>query len=297
MRAEGFGEFMMNSDEPIKAAADSHDVSRRNFVTLAIATGVAMATTAHAQAVDVVETDVMIKTADGMADAALFHPKGTGEWPGVVLFTSALGLRPTFRDMGRRLAANGYTVLIPNPFYRTRKAPVFGAFDFGNPADMAKLKELMQPLTPEAIRHDELAWVAYLDSVRAVSKKIRMGLVGYCMGGPLVMQTAALAPDRIGVFCSFHGGGVVTDKPDSPHLLAPKIKAKSYFGIATNDAARQPDQKEKLIAAFAAAGNPTQAEIYPANHGWCVNEGPVYDEAQAERAWSVMLNMFKTTLV
>ncbi|HTK36513.1 MAG TPA: dienelactone hydrolase family protein [Caulobacteraceae bacterium] len=162
---------------------------------------------------------------------------------------------------------------------------------------MAKLAELQKPLTPDAILHDETAWVAYLDSHPTVSKTIEMGLVGYCMGGPLVMQTATLAPDRIGAFASFHGGGVVTDKSDSPHLLAPKIKAKSYFGIAQNDAMRQPDQKDKLIAAFAAAGNPTRAEIYPANHGWCVNEGPVYDPVQAERAWAEMLHLFKTALV
>ncbi|HTI67195.1 MAG TPA: dienelactone hydrolase family protein [Caulobacteraceae bacterium] len=286
-------------DEQRPVANDDLDLSRRRFAALSVAAGVMGPTAAAAaQTAEAVETDVSVKTADGSTDAALFHPAGQGPWPGVILFTSAMGLRPVFRDMGRRLAAEGYTVLIPNPFYRSRKAPVFGAFDFGNPADMAKLAEVQKPLTPDAVGRDEAAWVAYLDGHPAVSKTVKMGLVGYCMGGPRVMQTAALAPDRIGAFCAFHGGaGILTDMPDSPHLLAPRIKAKSYFGIAANDAMRQPEQKDRLLAAFAAAGNPTRAEIYPANHGWCVHEGPVYDAVQAERAWNEMLNLFKTTLV
>jgi carboxymethylenebutenolidase len=286
----------MSQDKPADALAGS-ELSRRGFTAISVAAGMATAATAHAQGAAVVESDVTIPTADGATDAALFHPAGPGPWPGVILFTSALGLRPSFRDMGKRLAANGYTVLIPNPFYRSRKAPVFGAFDFTNPADMAKLAELQKPLTAEAVRHDEAAWVAYLDTQPTVSRKIKIGLTGYCMGGPRVMQTAALAPDRIGAFCSFHGGALVTDMPDSPHLLAPRIKAKAYFGIAANDAMKWPDQKDRLIAAFAAAGNPTRAEIYPANHGWCVPEGPIYDAVQAERAWSEMLTLFKTSLV
>jgi carboxymethylenebutenolidase len=214
------------------------------------------------------------------------------------MFTDALGLRPAFRDMGRRLASSGYTVLVPNPFYRARKAPMItGPFDFANPADQAKLVEVRKGMSPEGTTRDQLAWVAYLDALPVVSKKARIGVVGYCMGGPAVMQTSALRPERVGASCSFHGGAVVTDKPDSPHLLAPMIKAKSYFGIAANDAMRQPDQKDKLIAAYAAAGNPCEAEVYSANHGWCVKDGATYNEAEAERAWGHLLAVYKAALV
>ncbi|MDB5460324.1 MAG: dienelactone hydrolase [Caulobacteraceae bacterium] len=296
---------MMDEYKPADAAAQTDtpdtDLSRRGFTALSITAGAAIsaATVAHAQAADVVETNVMIQTADGIADAALYHPKGKGPWPGVVMFVDVLGLRPAFRDMGRRLASSGYTVLVPNPFYRTRKAPVIeGPFDFANPADFAKLTPLRAPLTPDAVARDEATWISYLDRQPTVSKKAKMGVAGYCMGGPMVMQTAALAPARIGASISCHGGGVVTDKPDSPHLLAAKIKAKSYFAIAANDAMRQPDQKDKLLAAFAAAANPCGAEVYEgADHGWCVPDGASYNKPQAERAWAEMLKLYKSALV
>jgi carboxymethylenebutenolidase len=275
------------------------EINRRAFTAASIAAGAAFsaATVAHAEAIDVVETDVMIPTADGSADAAFYHPKGKGPWPGVVMFTDILGLRPAFRDMGRRLASSGYAVVVPNPFYRTKKAPIIeGPFDFAK--DGAKLGPFTAPLTPAARTVDETAWVGFLDKQAVVSRKARLGVVGYCMGGPYVMQTAALFPDRVGASMSCHGGGVVTDKPDSPHLLAPKIKAKSYFAIAANDAMRQPDQKDKLLAAYAAAGNPCGAEVYDgAQHGWCVPDGAAYNKPQAERAWAQMLALYKGALV
>jgi carboxymethylenebutenolidase len=255
------------------------------------------ATLAHAQAAGVTETNVLIKTPDGTTDAALYTPKGAKTAPGVLMFTDILGLRPAFRGMGARLAAAGYVVLVPNPFYRTKAAPVIeGPFDFAK--DFPKLKPLTDPLTPAATATDETTWIAYLDGLPQVSKTAKLGVVGYCMGGPRVMQASALRPDRVAASMSCHGGGVVTDGADSPHLLAPKIKAKSYFAIAANDAMRQPDQKDKLLAAYAAAGNPCGAEVYEgANHGWCVPDGAAYNQPQAERAWAQMLTLYKEKLV
>jgi carboxymethylenebutenolidase len=275
------------------------EMNRRAFTAASIAAGavITAVTAARAQAAGVVETDVAIRTPDGTTDAALYHPAGAGPWPGVLMFTDILGLRPAFRGMGRRLASSGYVVLVPNPFYRTKAAPVIdGPFDFAK--DGARLQPLTAPLTPEAVTRDEQAWIAHLDALPAVSKTARLGVVGYCMGGPRVMQTAALRPDRVGASMSCHGGGVVTDQPSSPHLLAPKIKARSYFAIAANDAMRQPDQKDKLLAAYAAAGNPCGAEVYDgANHGWCVPDGAAYNKPQAERAWAQMLALYKEALV
>jgi carboxymethylenebutenolidase len=274
------------------------DINRRAFTAASIAAGalIGAAGVAHAQAQAVTETDVSIRTPDGQTDAALFTPAGKGPFPGVVLFTDILGLRPAFRDMSRRLAASGYVVLTPNPFYRTKKGLLIdGPFDFAKDGD--KLKPHTAALTPDGVTRDEIAWLAYVDALPQVSKKMKMGVVGYCMGGPRVIQSSALRPDRIGAAMSCHGGNVVTDQPTSPHLLAPKIKAKSFFAIAQNDAMRQPDQADKLKAAFAAAGNPCGAEVYKANHGWCVLDSASYDKAEAERAWTQMLALYKEALV
>lgn len=286
-------------DEIVRSNDADEGLSRRTFSAATAATvGAAVAGAAHA-ATEVVETDVSVKTADGTCDAAFFHPAGKGSWPAVVVFPDALGLRPVFRDMGRRMAADGYAVLIPNPFYRTRKAPVIdGAFDFANPADRAKLGELRTPMTVEATTRDSVAYVAWLDSQPAVNKKAKMGTVGYCMGGPLTMRAAAASPARIGAGASFHGGGLVTANPDSPHLLVPKIKAAYHFGVAANDDQAQPDAKVKLKEAFEAAKLPATVEVYEgANHGWCVKGSAVYNEAQAERAWKTMMDLYKQHLV
>jgi carboxymethylenebutenolidase len=270
------------------------DINRRAFTAASIAAGalIGAASVAHAQAQAVTEADVSIRTPDGETDAALFTPADRGPFPGVVMFTDILGLRPAFRDMGRRLASNGYVVLVPNPFYRTKKGVLIdGPFDFAKDGD--KLKPHVAALTPDGVTHDEIAWLTYVDALPQVSKKLKMGVVGYCMGGPRVIQSAALRPDRVAGAMSCHGGNLVTDKPDSPHLLAPKVKAKSFFAIAQNDAMRQPDQADKLKAAFAAAGNPCGAEVYSANHGWCVLDSASYNKAEAERAWTQMLATFK----
>src|SRR5580658_68439 len=212
------------------------DQSRRDFVTLSAAVGLAASTHAIAgAAVNVIEQDVTIQMPDGSCDAALFHP-ATRSHPGVLVWTDAFGLRPVFRDLGRRLAAEGYTVLVPNPFYRTAKAPVFsdvGSFNFQNEADRAKLQPLMSPLAePGAAQSDARAYINFLDSLAQVNKARKIGSQGYCMGGPLMIKTAAAVPERVAAGASFHGGGLVTDKPDSPHLLAAKLKSKLYIAIA-----------------------------------------------------------------
>jgi carboxymethylenebutenolidase len=284
----------------------SGDIARRDFVTLSVAAGLAAtASSAGAAGLTVVETDVEIKTPDGTCDAAFIHPK-SGSHPGVLLWPDAFGLRPAMRDMAKRLAAEGYSVLVPNPFYRVSKAPFTDAskFNFQNPDDMAKLRPLMASVNaPGNPEKDAVAYVGFLDAQKEVNKAKKIGTQGYCMGGPLVVKTAAALPDRIGAGASFHGGGLVTDKPDSPHLLAPKIKARMYFGVASNDDQRQPDAKDKLKEAFAAANVPAEIEVYSdALHGWCVpdmplqNGKPIYNKPDAERAWGKLLALYKAAL-
>ena len=288
-----------------KRSEDTSDRSRRDFIAMSLAAGVIAAAGSAEAAMQVTETDVTIQTSDGMCDAAFIHPT-TGSHPGVIIWADAFGLRPVMRDIGKRIAAEGYSVVVPNPFYRVRKAPVFddvASFNFQNQADMAKLMPLMGSINaPGAAEKDAVAFVAFLDSQPQVDNAKTIGTQGYCMGGPLVMKTAAAVPARVGAGASFHGGGVVTDKPDSPHLLAPKIKARMYFGIASNDDQRQPDQKDKLREAFAAAKVPTEIEVYPAKHGWCIadmprdNSGPIYSKPDAERAWSKLVALYKVAL-
>jgi carboxymethylenebutenolidase len=224
----------------------------------------------------------------------------------VLIWTDAFGLRPAMRNIGKRIAAQGYTVLVPNPFYRVAKAPIFDSasvFDFQNQAEMAKLRPLMGSVNaPGAAEKDAAAYTAFLDAQSQSNKAKKIGSQGYCMGGALVMRTAAALPDRVGAGASFHGGGLATDKPDSPHLLAPKIKARMYIGIASNDDQRQPDAKDKLREAFATAKVPAEIEVYPARHGWCVpdmpidNGAPIYSMPEAERAWGKLVALYRMAL-
>lgn len=266
----------------------------------------AAAGSASGAGLQVVETNVEIKTPDGTCDAAFIHP-AAGSHPGVLIWPDAFGLRPSMRDMGKRLAAEGYSVLVPNPFYRVAKAPVFesaSSFNFQNPPERAKLESLMGSINaPGAAEKDAVAFIAFLDAQKQVNKAKKIGTQGYCMGGPLVVKTAAAVSNRVGAGASFHGGGLVTDKPGSPHLLAPKIKARMYFGIAANDDMRQPDAKDKLREAFAAAKVPAEIEVYSASqHGWCVpdmplqNGMPIYNKPDAERAWGKLLALYKAAL-
>jgi carboxymethylenebutenolidase len=281
---------------------DPHTISRRQFTALSLAVGAAAVTgVSGAAAAAVIDGDVQVPTPSGICDAALIHPQGQGRWPGVILFVDAFGLRPAMRDMAKRLAADGYTVLVPNPYYRSTKAPGLDpGFDFTNPADRAKLGALRAPLTGDAVMQDAVAYAKFLDAQSSVDKKAKMGVFGYCMGGPMTMQAAAALPARIGAGASFHGGGLVTDKPDSPHLLVPKMKAQYYFGVAANDDERQPDAKTKLDEAFRAANLRAKIEVYEDTlHGWCVkdmplqNGKPIYNEAGAERAWNELVALYK----
>ncbi len=285
------------------------DITRRDFVSMTVGAGIAAAGGAEllAQA-QVVETTVDIKTPDGTCDAAFIHPP-TGSHPGVIIWPDAFGLRPSLREMGRRLAGAGYSVLVVNPFYRVAKAPIFedaSNFNFGDPPQRAKLTPLMGSIgAAGAVEKDAPAFVAWLDSQREVDRTKKIGTQGYCMGGPLVMRTAASVPNRIGAGGSFHGGGLVTANPDSPHLLAPKIKAHMYFGVAANDDAQQPDAKTKLKEAFDAAKNPAEVEVYSqSQHGWCISDmpkqadgQPIYNKADADRAWGKLLALYKAALV
>jgi carboxymethylenebutenolidase len=289
-----------------KQTDSSNEVSRRDFVAMSMAAGIVMATGAGSAAeLPVVEKNVEVKTPDGACDALFIHPT-TGTHPGVLVWPDAFGLRPAMRDIGKRIAAEGYAVLVPNPFYRLAKAPVIedpSSFSFQNPADMAKLRPLMASVQAAgAAEKDAAAYIAFLDAQPQVAKNKKVGTQGYCMGGPLVVRTAAAVADRVGAGASFHGGGLVTDSPDSPHLLAPKIKARMYFGVASNDDARQPDAKDKLREAFSAAKVPAEIELYQSLHGWCVpdmpmqNGAPIYNKPDAERAWAKLVALYKAAL-
>jgi carboxymethylenebutenolidase len=285
------------------------DLTRRDFVTMTIGAGIAAAGGAELLAQSqVIETNVDIKTPDGTCDAAFFHPP-TGSHPGVIIWPDAFGLRPSLREMGRRLAGSGYSVLVVNPFYRVAKAPVVedaSNFNFGDPPQRAKLTPLMGSIGAEgAVERDAPAFVAWLDSQRQVDRSKKIGTQGYCMGGPLVMRTAAAVANRIGAGGSFHGGGLVTANPNSPHLLAPRIKAQMYFGVAANDDAQQPEAKTKLKEAFEAVKVPAEIEVYSqSQHGWCISDmpkqasgQPIYNKADADRAWTKLLALYKAALV
>ena len=281
------------------------ELTRRDFVTMTVAAGFAAAAGSDVAAQQAVEKNVEIKTPDGSCDAAFIHP-ASGAHPAVIIWPDAFGLRPSMRDMAKRLAAAGYSVLVPNPFYRVAKSPVFedaSKVDFQK--ERAKINPLMGSITADGtVERDAPAFVAWLDMQKEVDRNKKIGTQGYCMGGGLVVRTAAAVPSRIGAGASFHGGGLVTDRPNSPHLLAPKIKARMYFGIATNDDMQQPDAKTKLREAFEAAKVPAEIEVYSmAQHGWCVPDmpaganGPIHNKADAGRAWAKLVALYKVALV
>ena len=285
-------------DEFIHAGlVEDSRLSRRSFGAMTVAAA-AVASTARAQA-NVVEKDVEVKTADGNCDAVLFYPQGQGTRPAVLIWTDILGLRPAFRDMGKRLAGEGYVVLVPNPFYRSARAPVVGAtFDFNNPEQRNRLFGYRGAMTDDGIDRDATAYLAFLDAQPQTDKNRKAGVQGYCMGGALTFRTAAALPSRIAAVGSFHGGnGLVTKDADSPHLLIPKTRATFVVCQAQNDDKQQPQVKEELKAAFTAANRPATVEVYHANHGWCVPGGQVYDMAEAERAWTALGKLYKSNLV
>ena len=272
-------------------------LTRRKFGALSVGTGLAMLLPRAASALQVTAANVEISTPDGTADCHFVRP-ASGAHPGVLIWPDALGLRPAFEQMGRRLAESGYAVLVVNPYYRTEKAPVLpeGA-SFRDEATRKKIFPLMRSLTPERTVTDAKAFVSFLDGRDAVASHRKMGTTGYCMGGSMTMRAAAAFPDRIGAGASFHGGRLVTDKSDSPHRLVDRIRAHYLFAIAENDDEKNPQAKTALREAFAAAGLPAEIEVYADTlHGWCPPDSAVYNEAQAERAWSRMLALFETAL-
>jgi carboxymethylenebutenolidase len=282
----------------------AEDLSRREFVSLSVAAGLAAAAGSAGAAENVVEKDVEIKTPDGTCDAVFIHP-ATGSHAAVIIWPDAFGLRPTMRGFAKRLAADGYSVLVPNPFYRVSKAPQFGDisnFSFSNPADRGKLTPLMGSITASgAAEKDAGAFVAWLDAQPQVNKAKKIGTQGYCMGGPLVFRTVASQPARVGAGASFHGGGLVTNSPESPHLMIPKMKARMYVGIASNDDKSQPDAKDTLREAFKAANVPAEIEVYESLHGWCVPDmpnatPPIYNKTDAEKSWGKLIALYKTAL-
>jgi carboxymethylenebutenolidase len=288
---------MCEHDDLEEFARRSGEVTRRQFGAMALGAGLVAALPRVANAAETKGADVEIKTPDGMADAYFVHPT-KGKYPAVLIWPDIFGLRPAFKEMATRLAESGYSVLVINPFYRTRKAPTAPDHaDFNDPATRQALMTLAGTLSRTTAVTDATAFVAFLDAQPSVDKKRKMGTTGYCMGGPFVLLTAATFPDRVGAGATFHGGGLVTDKPDSPHLLIPEMKAHYLIAIAENDDKRQPDAKDALRDSFAKANLPTEIEVYAGTlHGWCPTDSQVYNHDQAEKAWSRMLVLFNSSL-
>jgi carboxymethylenebutenolidase len=283
--------------EEMYTVSRTRDLSRSQFGALTLGVGLTAMLPRLADAAETTESEIEIKTADGTCDAYIVHP-AKGRHPAVLIWPDIFGLRPAFRQMGKRLAESGYTVLVINPFYRTKKAPTAPEHpDFGDPATRQALMALAGTLSPATAQTDATAFVGYLDAHAAVDKKKKMGTTGYCMGGPFVFRTAASFPDRVGAAATFHGGGLATDKPESPHLLIPKMKAHFLIAIAENDDASQPDVKNILKESFAKANLPAEIEVYAGTkHGWCPPDSQVYNQEAAEKAWSRMMALFKSTL-
>lgn len=272
-------------------------LSRRELGRLALGAGLVFALPRAADAMETTESEVEIKTPDGTADAYIVHP-GAGKHPGVLIWPDIFGLRPTFRQMGKRLAEAGYSVVVVNPFYRTKKAPTAPEHaDFEDPATRKLLMDLKATLSLATAKTDAQAFIPWLDGQAATDTKRKAGTMGYCMSGPFAFQTAAVLPDRIGAVATFHGGGLVTDQPDSPHLLIPKTKAHFLIAIAENDDQKQPEAKNTLRESFSKAKLPAEVEVYAgAQHGWCPPDSAVYNAAQAEKAWERLLALFKEAL-
>jgi len=267
-------------------------VTRRQFGAL-IGAGIAMALPQVVNAVAVIEAEVSITTPDGTCDAYFVHP-ATGTAPGVVVWPDIFGLRGAMRQMGKRLAETGYSVLVVNPFYRTQKSPTAVK---GAATPIADVVPLARTLNEQTHMTDARAFVAWLDQQPSVARNRKMGTQGYCMGGPMAFRTAAAMPDRVGAVASFHGGGLVTDQPNSPHVQVSKTQAQFLVAIAANDDQRSPNDKTALRATFDAAKRPAEIEVYTdAAHGWCPPDSGVYNEPLAERAWSRLLALYGKAL-
>lgn len=284
------------ADDNDKFLASLHP-SRRTFGLLAGAAGMAAMLPVPANAAEVKGRDVSIKTADGTCDAYFVAPD-KGKHPGVLIWPDIMGLRPAFRQMADRLAQSGYAVLVVNQFYRSTKAPFLATGEsFDQPGVRARIMPWYQLLTADTEFVDAGAFIDFIDQQPETDTKRGIATTGYCMGGPMVFRTATVRRRRIKAGATFHGGGLVSDKPDSPHLLIPKMKASYLIAIAANDDARSPTEKDTLKAAFAAAKLPAEIEVYTDTmHGWCPPDSKVYNAAQAEKAWSRMLALFEKAL-
>jgi carboxymethylenebutenolidase len=271
---------------------DLKKYSRRDVGAFAAAVGIASILPRSAFAVDVKESNVTIKTPDGECDAYFVAP-ATGAHAAVLVWPDIFGLRPALQQMGKRLAEDGYSVLVVNPFYRQQKAPTAPQ---GAQTAIQQLLPMMQALTATTHTTDAKAFIAWLDGRSEVDKGKKIGTIGYCMGGPIVFRTAAAVPNRVGAVGSFHGGGLTTMNPDSPHLLIPQTKAQFLVAVAENDDMRDPESKNILKKAFADAKVPAEVEVYKAAHGWCPPDTTVYDRDESERAWSRMMAMFQKAL-
>lgn len=276
----------------------SGSITRRQFTALTATATLATLLPQSADAADVIESEVSVPTPDGEADCYFVHPS-SGKHPGVIVWPDIVGLRPAFRLMGKRLAESGYSVLVVNPYYRTATAPVVGeGASFQDPAIREILMPLARSLSADTNVTDAKAFVEFIDQQSSVDTSRKIGTTGYCMGGPITMRTAAAVPDRIGAGASFHGGGLVSDNPNSPHLLVPDMNAQFLFAIAANDDERDPTAKDVLRDTYADAGLAAEIEVYEgAMHGWCPPDSRVYNEVQAERAWARLLVLFDTALV
>lgn len=270
-------------------------LSRRDFAAIGAAAALSGCAGGMGQAStpgDLTERMVEISTRDGLADAFFVHP-AKGQHPGIVMWPDVAGLREAKKIMARRLAAAGYAVLCVNPYFRGGPAPIMESFsEFRTPEGQAKIKPLRAALTPLAITSDATAYVGFLDGDAAVDKKRKIGSSGYCMGGPFTVRTAAAVPGRVGAAASLHGGGLVTQEPDSPHRLLAATQASYLFAIARNDDAQDPSVKDTLRKAADAAKRPAEIEVYAADHGWTVPDSPAYDPVEGDRAWQRMLALF-----
>ena len=267
-------------------------VTRKQFGMM-LGAGMAMMLPQVANAAAVTESEVTVTTPDGSADCYFVHP-ASGTAPGVLLWPDIFGLRPAMRQMGKRLAESGYSVLVVNPFYRVKKAPTA---ENGAATPIAQVAPLMQALNETTHMTDAKAFVAWLDQQHAVAKNRKIGTQGYCMGGPIAFRTAAAVPDRVGAVGSFHGGGLVTKAANSPHLQAAKSKAQFLIAIAESDDKRSPTQKDALKETFAKANLPAEIEVYAGTaHGWCPPDSHVYNETQAEKAWARLLVLYGKAL-
>lgn len=276
-------------------------LSRRGFAVLGAGAASALVLpgcvsakeAARPAAAKLAERTVAIATADGNADGFFVHP-AKGRHPAVLMWPDVAGLREAYRTLARRLAQEGFAVLAINHYYRSSPAPIVERMDeWRTPAGQAKIGPMRQALTPAAVERDAASFVAWLDGQAHVDRGRGIGTNGYCMTGPYTIRTAAAAPGRVRAAASFHGGGLVSEAPESPHLLIPRTRASYLFAIAQNDDAREPETKTVLRQTCEAAGRPADVEVFPAQHGWCTPDAAVYDPVQQARAWARMLALFR----